>query len=74
MTDLLQILHDLGQITSTEADDAKANFPNFVHQQSQSTKNSLTLSTGSRTLMSSVPRSLLVMRSRYHYGKLSKWY
>ena len=24
--------------------------------------------------MSSIPRSLLVMRSRYHYGKLSKWY
>ena len=21
-----------------------------------------------------IPRSLLVMRSRYHYGKLSKWY
>ena len=26
MTDLLQILHDLGQITSTEADDVKAQF------------------------------------------------
>ena len=62
MTDVLQILHDLGRITSTEADDAKAKFSELY----ASAKNRSTLSTGSRTLMSSIPRSLLVMRSRYH--------